>query len=356
MLGSPVVIFLGYSIEKEQTSAGDFHMSRSVGLSVFSSNFETRVAAPLDSRMLVDALADLHATATWQSGDGSYYAYKGMLVCVCNDTEENNGVYRLAALPYTTSSNWVKLGSGTGTGFTWYPDDTPPDVPEIGDAYHSSTAGASLVWDGTEWQTVAADGVDGNDGENGLPGDAGANGTSSYTYWAYASDGSGTGFSFTTTPEDALYWVAQITVSAPLTPPTASDFSAATWVKYRYTPGEFEDAANKVTTIDAENPSSAAYTSESAVVSYVGGVLPAPELPDIATGDDGKVLAVVEGAWAKSDAPVSATTANVQSALGVDTENGDVAKYLNEQGTFAAASGGGGLTADETLLTILAFS
>ena len=66
MLGSPVVIFLGYSIEKEQTSAGDFHMSRSVGLSVFSSTFETRVAAPLDSRMLVDALADLHATATWR--------------------------------------------------------------------------------------------------------------------------------------------------------------------------------------------------------------------------------------------------------------------------------------------------
>ena len=67
-------------------------MGRITGLSVFSSNFEPRTASPLDSRMLVDTLADLHEPATWQSGDGSQYAYKGMLVVVCNDTEENNGI------------------------------------------------------------------------------------------------------------------------------------------------------------------------------------------------------------------------------------------------------------------------
>ena len=49
------------------------------------------------------------------------------------------------------------------------------------------------------------------------------------------------------------------------------------------------------------------------------------------------------------------TAAFVRSALGIDTEDGLATKVLSEKGTFVDLPEGG-LTADETLLTILAFS
>jgi len=70
-------------------------------------------------------------------------------------------------------------------------------------------------------------------GADGAPGPTGADGndgTSMYTYVAFASDNTGTGFSLT--PTDLLKYRAEIHVNAPLTPPTASDFASAVWVKY----------------------------------------------------------------------------------------------------------------------------
>ncbi len=64
-------------------------------------------------------------------------------------------------------------------------------------------------------------------GPQGIPGN---DGVSSYTYVAYASDNTGTGFSLT--PSDALKYRAEIQVTLPLDPPTATDFSGVDWVKY----------------------------------------------------------------------------------------------------------------------------
>lgn len=70
----------------------------------------------------------------------------------------------------------------------------------------------------------------------GPAGADGTDGTSMYTYVAYASDNAGTGFSLT--PTDLLKYRAEIHVTSPLSPPTSSDFSGATWVKYIGDDGE----------------------------------------------------------------------------------------------------------------------
>lgn len=70
----------------------------------------------------------------------------------------------------------------------------------------------------------------------GPAGADGTDGTSMYTYVAYATDNSGTGFSLT--PTDLLKYRAEIHVTSPLTPPTSTDFTGATWVKYIGDDGE----------------------------------------------------------------------------------------------------------------------
>ena len=91
-------------------------MARNIGTSLFSANFEPRIAASLDARSVVQYKADLTLLATWDKGDGNAYVYKGMLVVVTDDaTAENNGVYRLIDNDYTQESNWEKLGSGGST-------------------------------------------------------------------------------------------------------------------------------------------------------------------------------------------------------------------------------------------------
>lgn len=64
----------------------------------------------------------------------------------------------------------------------------------------------------------------GTDGQNGT------DGVSSYTYVAYASDASGTGFSLT--PTNALKYRAEIHTTTAIETPDAEDFAGATWVKY----------------------------------------------------------------------------------------------------------------------------
>lgn len=64
----------------------------------------------------------------------------------------------------------------------------------------------------------------------GADGAAGADGVSSYTYVAYASDASGAGFSLT--PSNALPFRAEIHTTTAIETPDAADFAGATWVKY----------------------------------------------------------------------------------------------------------------------------
>lgn len=95
-------------------------MGRGIGDSIFPANFEPRKAAPFDARTVVSTKADLTALATWDTGDGNAYTYKGMLVSVINDGI-NNGVYRLNADDYSVASNWVLESSpalASTSGFT----------------------------------------------------------------------------------------------------------------------------------------------------------------------------------------------------------------------------------------------
>ena len=61
-------------------------------------------------------------------------------------------------------------------------------------------------------------------------GQQGTAGSSSYTYVAYASDTSGSGFSLT--PSDTLKYRAEIHSEIAIESPDADDFSGAVWVKY----------------------------------------------------------------------------------------------------------------------------
>ena len=85
-------------------------MSRNKGISTYASNFEVLKDAPLDSRSLVDAYADLTKETTWQNGtDSNKYVYVGMLV-VCKD--KPGQIYQLIAEDYTQESNWKQISGG----------------------------------------------------------------------------------------------------------------------------------------------------------------------------------------------------------------------------------------------------
>ena len=100
-----------------------------------------------------------------------------------------------------------------GLNGNWFIGDTDTGIPATGPA-------------GQDGYTPVK-GVDYFDGEDGQPG---ADGTSTYTYVAYASDNTGTGFSLS--PTDLLKYRAEIQVQTQLTPPTSTDFASAVWVKY----------------------------------------------------------------------------------------------------------------------------
>jgi hypothetical protein len=78
-------------------------MSRKNGLLPISANFEPNTAEPFDARLAVPLLADLTTPATYS------FPYLGMNVSVYGDTAENNGIYRLDALPHTNSESWKKI-------------------------------------------------------------------------------------------------------------------------------------------------------------------------------------------------------------------------------------------------------
>ena len=88
--------------------------NRPHGLLKLPGNFEVSYAEPLDARQRVKTKASLFLQATWLNTDGNIYLYKGILVSVYDDTEDNNGVYRLIADDYTLEASWEKLGTGSG--------------------------------------------------------------------------------------------------------------------------------------------------------------------------------------------------------------------------------------------------
>ena len=121
--------------------------ARTKGLASFSANFESQMAAPIDARMVCDTKADLLLATTWEANDGGHYAYVGMIVAVNEDsTPANNGVYRLAALPYTSAGNWEQTGTGSGS----------PSIAEIAFSYGDATPRTIYTTTGTQrvWQVA----------------------------------------------------------------------------------------------------------------------------------------------------------------------------------------------------------
>jgi hypothetical protein len=85
-------------------------MSKQQGTFLFPANFEPRVAAPLDTRLVANKITDLTSYSYWISTDGNVYLYKGIQVSVWDDNINNNGVYILTDDNYTDINNWLKVG------------------------------------------------------------------------------------------------------------------------------------------------------------------------------------------------------------------------------------------------------
>ena len=84
-------------------------MSRYRGTFTVAANYEPLKAAPFDARSIVGTKADLTDPQIWQQENGDVWVYVGMLVTVIQDVKaDDNGTYRLNALPYTDPDNWVK--------------------------------------------------------------------------------------------------------------------------------------------------------------------------------------------------------------------------------------------------------
>ena len=84
-------------------------MARNFGIASISTQYEVKVKGPFDARMLVPTKADLYADDTWSW----IQVYKGMIVSVANDPDENNnGVYILkdgSDYGYLQENAWAKL-------------------------------------------------------------------------------------------------------------------------------------------------------------------------------------------------------------------------------------------------------
>ncbi|MFW6377060.1 MAG: tail fiber domain-containing protein [bacterium] len=112
---------------------------RTKGLATVSRNYEPQIGEPFDARLRVGLKSDLTDTNVWEAPNGQVYTYKGIVVSVYDDTEDNNGVYYLKGSDYTQESSWEKVGTGDGdvqafTGLT----DTPNSYEDTN--YIRSTA------------------------------------------------------------------------------------------------------------------------------------------------------------------------------------------------------------------------
>jgi hypothetical protein len=164
-----------------------------------------------------------HGTGNIVTGDGADYLIP------------DNGMVWL----YYDGSNWrVTSGSGSGSAIgitpagvysalTTYAED---DGVSYDGSYYRSLADANTDnqpdTSPASWEIMVSKG---DTGATGAAGSNGTDGTDTYTYVAYASDGSGTDWNLT--PSGSLKYRAEIHSATELTPIEA-DFSAATWVKY----------------------------------------------------------------------------------------------------------------------------
>ena len=88
-------------------------MSKTKGIFNLSGNYEPLIAAPLDSRMVVQLKTDLTSETTWAT-EGAVYLFDGLITAVVGDSEANNGIYELQdSENYTVEGSWVKVASGT---------------------------------------------------------------------------------------------------------------------------------------------------------------------------------------------------------------------------------------------------
>lgn len=106
------------------------------------------------------------------------------------------------------------------------------DAPKLKTQY--SVDGSTLWHDeyagGDAYMRTSSDNGESWSGAIRILGQPGTAGSSSYTYVAYASDASGSGFSLT--PSDTLKYRAEIHSETAIESPDADDFSGAVWVKY----------------------------------------------------------------------------------------------------------------------------
>lgn len=111
-------------------------MPRNTGVFDFSSNFEVRIVAPLDARMVVPNKADL-----WSAQMQASYPYAGMIAAVAEESGQK-GLYILEQLP-CIEENWRRVGAGQGfltlteahftdaTFATEFPGATAPSITNI---------------------------------------------------------------------------------------------------------------------------------------------------------------------------------------------------------------------------------
>jgi hypothetical protein len=113
-------------------------MSRQQGLFPISGNFETRIAAPLDTRLVANTISNLTDIEYWKSGDNNVYLYKGIAVSVWNDDPDNNGIYILTNDVYTDIENWLKVSGSNQVGTIVNFEDTETiGFTQSGDTYSS---------------------------------------------------------------------------------------------------------------------------------------------------------------------------------------------------------------------------
>jgi len=146
-------------------------ITRKIGTSKFSGNFEIGSAAPIDSRMRVQNKIDLYNPGNWD-----VFAYPGMVVVVYDDTDtsnvkhpENNGMYifdplmKTGAMDVISPSNWKKGSNSTEfavSGIDFKGEYVPGDTYMKGDLVTITETGENPSSYGYVCRTDNTTGID----------------------------------------------------------------------------------------------------------------------------------------------------------------------------------------------------
>lgn len=145
-------------------------MIRNKGTFTYAANYEVKMQAALDPRMVVSTKADLINKETWPYDGDTLYVYRGLIVDCGED-----GVYRLVdptKVLNTDYSGWERIDVGglrVGNIFTYRGSvetfEALPVVNNLGDVYNveanftfegkNYTAGTNVAWNGTTWDPLA---------------------------------------------------------------------------------------------------------------------------------------------------------------------------------------------------------